>query len=124
MRIKLVLLLLSGGLWLAACASENGEDQLGTDPAPTCDTANVTYALTVTPLLQGNCIACHNSSLPSGNVNLSTYAGVRTVALNGRLVGTISHAAGFPAMPQGAAKLPDCDISKIRKWVTDGALNN
>jgi hypothetical protein len=121
-----LLPLLGFGFLLMACASENGEDQTSNTPTPTptCNTANVTYALTVAPLLQKSCTSCHNSNFASGGVNLSTYATVRTVALNGRLVGSINHDAGFRAMPQGGSKLPDCDISQVRKWVTDGALNN
>lgn len=123
-----LMLLLGAGLLLTACASENGEDQTSdtsdTPPTPTCNTADVTYALTVAPLLQKNCTSCHNSSFASGGVNLSTYAPVRAVALNGRLIGSVNHEAGYSPMPKGGTKLADCDISQLRKWVTDGAIDN
>ncbi|HEX8427757.1 hypothetical protein [Hymenobacter sp.] len=120
-----LLLLLGSGLLLTACASENGEDQTpDAPPAPTCNTANVTYALTVAPLLQKNCTSCHNSNFAGGRINLSTYDQVRTVALSGRLMGSVDHEAGYSPMPKGGTKLDDCDISQLRKWVTDGAVNN
>ncbi|UOG74114.1 hypothetical protein MTX78_18580 [Hymenobacter tibetensis] len=120
-----LLLLLSAGLVFSACASENGEDQVAdAPPTPTCNTANVTYTLTVAPLLQKSCTSCHNSNFASGGVNLSTYARVRTVALNGRLIGSVNHEAGYSPMPKGGTKLPDCDISQLRKWVEDGAIEN
>jgi hypothetical protein len=49
---------------------------------------------------------------------------VQRVAANGRLVGVISHAAGYPAMPQGGPKLSDCEIARIRTWVRQGTPNN
>ena len=90
----------------------------------TCNTANITFAGTIQPILQKNCVGCHSGSAPSGNVNLSAFAGVKTVATNGKLVGVVSHAPGFVPMPQGGAKLSDCDITKIKDWVNAGAPNN
>ncbi|WP_375437601.1 hypothetical protein [uncultured Hymenobacter sp.] len=120
-----LMLLLGAGLLLTACSSENGEDQTPDEvPTPTCNTADVTYALTVAPLLQKNCTSCHNSSFANGAVNLSSYAQVRTVALSGRLIGAVNHEAGYSPMPKGGTKLAECDISQLRKWVTEGAANN
>lgn len=90
-----------------------------------CDTANVRYASTVVPLLQANgCTGCHGGGAPSGNVSLDQYNGVRTVALNGRLYGTISHSPGFSPMPKGGSKMNSCDIAKIKAWIDAGAPNN
>ena len=89
-----------------------------------CDTTFFTYAGAVLPTLQSSCIGCHSGTPPSGNVDLSTYANVKVVALNGKLLGVISHATGFPQMPKGGNKLPDCKITQIRKWIDAGAPNN
>ncbi len=89
-----------------------------------CDTAFFTYSGAILPILQSSCIGCHSGTPPSGNIDLATYANVRVQALNGRLLGTVSHAAGFKPMPQSGNKLPDCKITQIRKWVEAGALNN
>jgi hypothetical protein len=89
-----------------------------------CDTLNVTYALTVVPILQSKCTGCHNSATTSGNVNLSNYAGVQLQALNGRLSGAVNHEAGYSAMPKGGSKLPPCEIDELRIWIENGALNN
>ena len=122
MPIKFTVLL-GAGFLLLACGSGNGGD-----PAPnsksTCNTASVTYALTVAPLIQKNCIQCHNPNLANNGVDLSTYGQVRDIALNELLIGTTNHEPNYPAMPKNAAKLPDCDINKLRKWVADGAPNN
>ena len=89
-----------------------------------CDTTNVSFAGFVAPLLTTNCVGCHSGGAPSGGISLNTHAGVRTVALNGRLAGAISHASGFQPMPRGSAKLPQCSIDKIKSWINDGAPNN
>lgn len=89
-----------------------------------CDTTNVTYAGTVAPLMQSKCVGCHNSTTTSGNVNLSNYPGVQLQALNGRLIGAVSHNAGYSPMPKGGTKLPQCEIDELMVWISDGAPNN
>jgi hypothetical protein len=89
-----------------------------------CDTLNVTYSGTVVPLLQSKCIGCHNSTTMSGNINLSNYTGVQVQALNGRLLGAVSHTAGYSPMPKSGGKLPPCEIDELRIWIEDGAPNN
>ena len=116
-----IILLLSAVFLLGACATENGEDLAGDTPTPGCNTANVTYALTIAPLLQKHCTQCHNSVLASSGVNLTTYANVRDLALNTQLIGTINHEPGYAVMPKNADKLPECDITNIRAWIAKGA---
>lgn len=102
-----------------------GAEDLQCDANPTgCDTINVTYSGFVSPLLTTNCVGCHSGGAPSGGITLNTYEGVRTVAMNGRLYGAISHSAGYQPMPRGSAKLPQCTIDKINAWIHDGAPNN
>lgn len=89
-----------------------------------CDTATITYSGAILPLINGNCKGCHNPNYLSAGLDLTTYANVKTIALNGKLTGSVERLPGFPAMPQGAAKLSDCKIIQIRKWIAAGALNN
>lgn len=89
-----------------------------------CDTAVFTYSGAVSPLMNNYCKGCHNPSSLGGGIDLSTYAAVRSVALNGKLMGSIKHQAGFIAMPQGSNKLSDCKIEQVQKWVTAGSPNN
>ncbi len=90
----------------------------------TCDTSLYTYSGAVSVILADNCVGCHTGVNGGGGIDLSTYASVQMVALNGHLVGTITHASGYSAMPQGAAMLSDCNITQIEKWVAAGAPNN
>lgn len=90
----------------------------------TCTTANVTYAATVQNIFKANgCLNCHGVAA-SGNVSLQTYAGVKAAAANGKLYGAIAHSPGYAPMPQGGAKLSDCNISQIKAWIDAGTPNN
>lgn len=89
-----------------------------------CDTTFFTYSGAILPILQSSCIGCHSGTPASGNIDLSTYTNVQTIALNGKLIGAVTHATGFSPMPQAGNKLPDCKITQIRKWINAGALNN
>ena len=89
-----------------------------------CDTSLFTYSGAVAPIMNTYCKGCHNAASLSGGVDLSTYNGVRTTALNGSLAGSINHSAGYTAMPQGGNKLQSCQIIQIEKWIQAGVANN
>jgi hypothetical protein len=89
-----------------------------------CDTANITFQLSVQPIVQAKCQGCHSSSAPQGGIDLSTYAGVKAKVTDGRLWGAINHLAGFSPMPKNGNKLSDCEIATFRKWIEGGAPNN
>lgn len=90
----------------------------------TCDAAQFTYSGTISGIMETNCVGCHSAGNTSGGVDLSTYAGVNAVALDGRLAGTVTHAPGYVPMPMGAPQLSDCNIAQIQNWVAAGAPNN
>ncbi len=88
-----------------------------------CDTNSFTYSGAIAPLMQVYCTGCHNAtSAPGGS--LADYNSVRVAAVNGNMIGDISHLSGYNAMPQGGAKLAECQILQIKKWVAAGAPNN
>lgn len=89
-----------------------------------CDTAVFTYNGAVKPIMDNKCVGCHNPSNLGGSVDVSTYTAVKTVALNGKLIGSITHQPGFSPMPKNAAKLSDCEITQVQKWIAAGTLNN
>jgi len=91
---------------------------------PGCDTTNVTYSVTISAIMSGNCNACHSGSAPQANIKTDNYADLKTIADDGRLPGVIKHESGFPAMPKDRPKLSECDITKITIWINRGALNN
>lgn len=90
-----------------------------------CDTTGtISYAQKVQPLLSSQCYSCHTSAGGSGGINMATYANDRAIAVNGKLYGSISHAAGFSAMPKGGLQFSACQLATIKKWIDAGAPNN
>lgn len=98
------------------------------DPVPCSDTTNVTYSLVVSPIIQANCRdACHNTAnyqTLGGFQNFDDVSVLQEHARDGHLMRCLRHEPGVPAMPQGRAKLSDCDLARIQAWVDAGALNN
>jgi len=88
-----------------------------------CDTTKFAYESIVQPILATNCVGCHKTPAPGGNVDLSSYTLVKAQVDNGSLIGSITHTGGFVPMPQGG-KLSDCEITQIEKWVNAGVPNN
>lgn len=101
------------------------EEELYAGGSP-CDTANVTFAAVVNPILANNCQSCHNSGIASGNVRLDSYAEIKKYVDNGKLLSAIKQegtlAKAMPPPP--SAPLGDCQINQIEVWINNGAPNN
>jgi hypothetical protein len=90
-----------------------------------CDSTGViSYSAQVVPALNTGCTGqCHNNV--GGGHDMTTWANVNADALSGKLVSCIIWDGNAQNMPQGATtKISDCDITKIKKWVAGGSLNN
>lgn len=102
--------------WIDQGALNNGcEDGLGN-----CVTQGVTYSNFVSGLFANRCVGCHSGANPGGSLKLTTYAEVKASAQGGRLMGAISHASGYSAMPKGGAPLSTCYVDKVQAWINDG----
>jgi hypothetical protein len=111
------------GVFILSSCYYDVEEQLYPG-AEVCNNTNVTYALTIEPLIVSKCQGCHNNNVSSGSITLEGYANIKTQADNGNLLGTVSHASGFSAMPKNEPKLPECQIESIEIWITNGAQND
>ena len=88
-----------------------------------CDTINpVTFSGAIWPLMQTTCTGCHSGNTPSGNVSLSSYAGVQTVASNGLLMKSLK-GTGVTQMPPSGS-LSSCRIRQFDLWIKNGYPNN
>jgi hypothetical protein len=105
-------------LWIGQGAKNNSCIESG------CDTTNVKYSTHIRPLIQNTCQGCHSGAAPGGGIDLSTYAGVKAMADNGKLFGSISHVSGYSAMPKNGNQLTDCQISMVKIWIYQGAPEN
>lgn len=108
---------------LSSCAYEKA-DEIAT-PKVICTTPSVvSYSVSISPILDRNCRSCHNPALLTGGVNLEDFAVIKQHVNSGVLMGNVKHLPGYMPMPQNAAKLSDCDIDLLQKWVDAGAPNN
>ncbi len=91
-----------------------------------CDTSiPATYTAVIVPMLQQYCYSCHGGTATlGGGIPMGTYSSDKAMAVNGSLYGSIAHASGYSAMPKGGNKLTACQLSKVKKWVDGGSLNN
>jgi hypothetical protein len=116
-KAVILLLLLAN----TACYKDNEQTMYPSN----CNTTNVTFSQTISPIINNNCVSCHSGGInASGGLNLTNYDEILVVVNNGKLLGSIRHDAGFKEMPQGSSPLSDCSISQVDAWITQGALNN
>ena len=119
-----IILIFIAVVSFSSCYYDKG-DMLYPGAGTNCDTtAAISYAKNVVPLLQQQCYSCHSGGSPSGGIAMGTYASDKAIAVNGKLYGSISFAAGFSPMPQGAPKMSTCQLSTIKRWINAGSPNN
>jgi len=107
---------------LPSCYYDNEEDLY--PDAGQCDTTNVTYTTAIAPVMEANCNSCHNAVTANAGVITDNYTDLKVVADNGQLWGAVNHEQGYSPMPKNQAQLPDCELSKIRIWLDEGAPDN
>lgn len=115
--------MLMGMVVITSCYYDVAEELY---PPTTCVTDNMSLQNNIVPIFERNCYVCHSTTNGpnNGNVILESYTELIKYVNNGQLVGAINHESGFSFMPKNAAKMGECDISKIEQWVLDGAPNN
>jgi hypothetical protein len=95
-----------------------------------CDTTQFAFAANISPIISTYCAGCHPSPGSGTIPNLTTITAIQSELNNfpGRLLESVQWVAPYNTastkMPQNGAKLPDCYITQIEKWINAGALNN
>ena len=85
-------------------------------PVSACDT--ITFAKHIKPIVDAECVSCHNASFSGANYNL--YADLKEKALNGKLKGYVID--GTPIiMPKFGTKLSQAKLDLILCWINNGA---
>ncbi|MFM1930059.1 MAG: hypothetical protein RL387_1387 [Bacteroidota bacterium] len=97
---------------------------LNTSCINTCDTTKFGYVNAVQTIIADNCGGCHGTKPGTANVYLGDYAGAKAyITANKTLfINSINHSASLPAaqrMPP-SAKMIDCKILQIQKWIDSG----
>lgn len=83
----------------------------------TCiDTVNISYSNQIQPILNANCVRCHDAATSQ---NFTSYKTTKPFAEAGILEGCITGKPDFLLMPP-AQKMDSCDIKAIQAWVHQG----
>ena len=115
------ILLLLGMFALASCSSNSPDDLIDAKIIP----ETVTFTNDVQPIINANCIMCHqNPPLNGAPMPMTDYAKVKQAVQDRGLIGRISRAQGTSGMmPNGGTRLPQAKIDIIIKWRDQGFQN-
>lgn len=126
--IPALLLLCSVG-----CTYDYHEVNLPDRPDSCIIADTVSFARDVMPIINGSCgtgsTDCHRDNSSSG-YSLANYTEVRariTDDTADKFMKRIKHDRTLDPtdwMPKNAARIPQCDINKIERWISQGQLNN
>ena len=81
----------------------------------------ISFSNDIMPILQANCIGCHDQGNASGGYDFSTYT---SVSANSNAILNSMKANGYQLMPIGGPALPDSTIQKISCWINQGKQDN
>ena len=125
-KIQLSILSIATILFLNSCYYDNFKELHPANAIvpSACDTVlAISYSTQIVPIINAACVRCHNST--GSAHDMTTYTSVYNDAITfGYLYNSVAQDGTVQPMPEGASKLSDCDITKIKKWVAAGAPNN
>ena len=106
-------------VYIQSCSKDNFEDPILDN---NCDTTSVSYIKDIKPLFESKCNSCHSGSSAPRGIKTDNYNDVKSNFSS--ILGAVEHKNGFSAMPQGSAKLSDCNINKLNRWNNLGKPDN
>jgi len=93
--------------------------------------AAVSFEAEIRPILESNCLRCHNSNSKKGDLSLSTKKEARETFPDlwtpkapddSRIIQVLLPGkSAQPEMPQNGAPLSEAQIERIRQWIREGA---
>lgn len=104
------------GTFLLVNSCSKDEDPVNTP----CDGSMPSYTADIKPIINGNCLGCHNGTQSESGIDLTTYSGVKAMADAGRLLGALHHQSGFTPMPKDSPQLSPGELQLFDCWVQNG----
>ena len=68
-------------LFFASCETEHLYGPGGILEGNPCDTVDVAYTTHIKPIIDRECVSCHNSTSASSNVILDSYTSVKSYSI-------------------------------------------
>ena len=120
MKNRLIISILT--IFLISSCSYNSEDDLTED---IIIEDFVTYNDNIKPIIDTNCIFCHNNPPVNGApMSLTTFEDVRNAVENRDLIERISTTDISEVMPLGGPRLPQNLIDLVIQWEQEGLQEN
>ncbi|WP_271764884.1 hypothetical protein [Aquimarina algiphila] len=87
----------------------------------------VTYTKQIKTIIETDCFLCHAQDVyktKASRNKIFDYESLKKMGESGVLIGSITHATGYIAMPyKKGVKIDSCNIELIKKWVQTGMHN-
>src|SRR5262249_39469691 len=93
--------------------------------------ADPSYYRAIQPVLQKNCVGCHQPAMKSSGLDLTTFDGFKTGGKHGAAFNAAAPEQSLivryitgenkPAMPLGAPPLSKEEVALVRDWIKSGA---
>jgi WD40 repeat protein/mono/diheme cytochrome c family protein len=121
---------------LAAATLAWGAPQEKSPGSPAASTAKVSYDKQIRPIFQAACMGCHQPAKAKGSYVMTTrermLAAGESKLVNlvpghpekSNLVDQITPKNGQTEMPKGRKALAPAEVELIKKWITEGALDD
>jgi cytochrome c peroxidase len=107
-------------VFISSCTSTSPDDLTEELAAGTV----VKYDTQVAPIIQSQCLSCHNGQNANGGLRLENFTQVRNSAQSGSLIDRITRDASDPLLMPLGRRLPQATINIILQWQADGFLEN
>ena len=115
-------LISAASLALTGCYYDVESDLYG--PSTPCDTAAVTFAGHIAPVIADACSGCHSGASPDGGLTLDGHASIAAAFLNGGALDRVTRPSGSTGSMPPSGPLPACDLASLEAGVAAGAPNN
>jgi len=103
-----------------SCAYDNAQDLV----AVPCDTSAVTFSQDISVIITQQCLSCHNDNNATAGLSLEGHEKSSTAALLYTFMNRVERSMGDALLMPPTGPLSDCDQSKLRAWIAEGAPNN
>ena len=98
------------------------------------DPQKPTFDDDVLPILKQHCTNCHGNDKQKSDLNLATYAALKTGGAGGQVVVpgdpsksrlyTLTAQTEEPKMPPSGNRIPDAQLAVLKLWIEQGAREN
>ena len=119
--MKTFLFIFSAGILGLFTMNSCNKDKVPVDCTAAGCADTISFANQILPMIQNNCVGCHQPGNASGGYSLSTY---EEISDNADAILNSLYGTSLQLMPQGGPALADTLIQQFSCWKCQGKLDN